>query len=94
MRFNESLPEVLCLCTMFGMHPLIAEFKEKAVHLQEVDRGDFRRRLTLYINRLSEELPHNSQKTVKEMKNLVLYNGPNDSEELREALLKKLLDFN
>lgn len=75
------------------MHPLIADFKEKVIHLQEVDRGDFRRRLTLYINRLSEELSHNDQEQVKDMKNLVLYTGPNDSEELREALLKKLLDF-
>ena len=75
------------------MNPLVAEFKEKVTYLQEVDRGDFRRRLTLYINRLSEELPHNYHKHIKDMKNLVLYTGPNDSEELREALLKKLLDF-
>ncbi len=70
------------------------EFKEKITSLQEVDRGDFRRRLTLYINRFSEELPDHSQKIIKEMKSLVLYTGPNNSEELREALLKKLLDFN
>ena len=78
---------------IFFMNSLIMEFKEKAAHLQEVDRGDFRRRLTLYINRLGEELPHNYHKHIEGMKNLVLYTGPNDSEELREALLKKLLDF-
>ncbi len=76
------------------MNPHIAEFKEKVIYLQEVDMGDFRRRLTVYINRLSEELPDNSQKIVKEMKNLVLYTGSNDPEELRESLLKKILDFN
>ena len=76
------------------MNPCIAEFKKKITYLQEVDIGDFRRRLTMYINRLGEELPDNYQQTVKEMKNLVLYTGPNDSEELRESLLKKTLDFN
>ena len=72
----------------------IKEFKDKVTCLQEVDIGDFRRRLTVYINRLSEELPDNYQKTVKEMRDLVLYTGPNDSEDLRESLLKKTLDFN
>lgn len=76
------------------MDGLIGEFKDKVTHLQEVDRGDFRRRLVVYINRLGEELPDNHQQHVKEMRNLVLYTGPNDSEELRECLLKKTLDFN
>ena len=78
---------------IFFMNLLITEFKEKVAHLQEVDRGDFRRRLTLYINRLSEELPHSDHKRITELKNLVLYTGPNDSEELRGALLKKLCNF-
>jgi len=69
----------------------IKEFTDKVTYLQEVDIGDFRRRLTLYINRLSEELPDNYQQTIKEMRKLVLYTGPNDSEELRESLLKKTL---
>ena len=75
------------------MDSRLVELKEKISSLQEVDRGDFRRRLTVYINRLSEELPDHSQKTLREMKSLVLYTGPVDSEELRESLLKKLLDF-
>ena len=60
--------EGLSLYTFFSMDPRVLEFKEKITSLQEVDRGDFRRRLTLYINRFSEELPDHSQKIIKEMK--------------------------
>lgn len=70
----------------------IQEFESQINSLQEVDIGDFRRRLTLYINRLQEELPQKPSitKTIEEMKHAVLYEPHLDIENIRESILQKI----
>ena len=63
------------------------EFKNKIQSLHEVDIGDFRRKTTLYINRLHEATGEQYPKTIEEMKKTVLYSGLTDSEEILEQLL-------
>ena len=48
----------------------IKHFKEHVTTLQEVDIGDFRRRMVLYINRLGEEI--NNDGVIQEIKSMVL----------------------
>ena len=68
----------------------MAEFKNKIQSLQEVNIGDFRRKISLYINRLSESdegLRH--PKTMIQMKNTVLYSGLTDADEILEQLMEQ-----
>ena len=84
---------------------LIEEFKNKVSDLQEVDIGDFRRRLSLYIDRLDEDLetaegageklpsPFSSDKKEElllKMKNITLYENHSDMEVIREKILSLL----
>ncbi len=65
----------------------VEEFKNQIQSLQEVDIGDFRRKIILYINRLHEATGEKYSKTIHEMKKTVLYNSLTDSEEILEQLL-------
>ena len=67
------------------MNP-IEEFKEKIENLYEVDRGDFRRRASLYLDRLIEVLPDKAP-ALLQIKNSVLYQPYCDNEELRRWIL-------
>ena len=84
---------------------LIEEFKNKVSDLQEVDIGDFRRRLSLYIDRLDEDLetaegageklpsPFSADKKeelILKMKNITLYENHSDMEVIREKILNLL----
>ena len=73
------------------MERFIKDFKNKMETLQEIDKGDFKRRTNLYINRLKETLPVENpiQKDLDEMKKAVLYSYKN-KEEIRELVLKKI----
>ena len=70
----------------------IKHFKEQIIALQEVDIGDFKRRMILYINRLGEEI--NNEDAIQEIKSVVLYEDLTDMEEIREKVLNKIRHFN
>ena len=67
------------------------QFKEQVNALQEVDIGDFRRRLILYINRLAENIKADA--LIKEIKSIVLYESCTDMEEIREKILHTVSHF-
>lgn len=71
---------------------LIDDFKNQIILLQEPELGDFRRRATLYINRLSEQM-HGKEKTLEklnQMRETTLNQPFEDPEDLREFLLETL----
>ena len=75
---------------------LINEFKEKVQNLQEVDIGDFRRRLSVYIYRLNEDLSTNDPKkkqSLNQMKNIALYEDYRDIEEIRQLIVNEIKNF-
>ena len=87
---------------------LIKEFKTKVEDLQEVDIGDFRRRLSLYIDRLEEDLdtaelagekfppPFSSEmrkQFLSKMKDAALYENLEGIEEIRQSVLDELEKF-
>ncbi len=74
------------------MNKQIKEFQNKITTLQEVDIGDFRRRLILYINRLEEDLEAKGsvKKILDEMKKITLYEIHQDLEEIRESVLQQV----
>ena len=84
---------------------LIEDFKNRVLDLQEVDIGDFRRRLSLYIDRLGEDLEtaesageslppafsaNKKEELLLKMKNIALYENLSDMEEIREKVLNLL----
>jgi len=73
------------------MKKQIQDFQEKVQNLQEVDVGDFRRRLDLYINRLKEDitLSKELQELIQSMKHETLYEH-SEIEDIREAVLQKI----
>lgn len=72
----------------------IDELKDKVQNLQEVDIGDFRRRLSMYIYRFTEELDpsiHSQQiKSLNDMKDIVLYENLQDIEDIRQSVLDEI----
>ena len=80
--------------TDFMSNP-IQEFKTQVTSLQEVDIGDFRRRLSLYISRLEEKLPYKQPITtvIEKMKHTVLYEPHQSSEDIRKSILQKISDL-
>ena len=77
------------------MNPLIQEFINKVTTLQEVDIGDFRRRLSLYITRLEEDLQAQGKikSTLNEIQYIALYKHYSDIESLRNTVLEKTLNI-
>ena len=73
------------------MNSLIQEFIHKTKTLQEVDIGDFRRRLSLYITRLKEDLQAQGKTKIRlnEIQHTTLYSHHADIETLRTAVLEK-----
>ena len=89
-------------------HSLIKEFKTQVEDLQEVDIGDFRRRLSLYIDRLEEDLdtaekageklspPFASEgrkQFLSKMKDAALYENLEGIEAIRQNVLNELEKF-
>lgn len=74
---------------------IIEEYKNKILHLQEAEMGDFRRRSALYLNRLSENFQGEpeKQKKIEDMLNLTLNEYYENIEDLRDLLLEKIQDF-
>ena len=75
---------------------LINEFKEKVQNLQEVDIGDFRRRLSVYIYRLDEDMDINDPKKkqiLDQMKNIVLYEEGQNIEDIRQSVINEVKKF-
>lgn len=76
------------------MNPQVTEFIKRLENLYEVEYGDFKRKVGLYINRLEQGVTGPQSKSViNEMRNTVLYGPIADIEIVREktiALAKKL----
>ena len=76
------------------MKEQIQEFQNKVENLQEVNIGDFRRRLDLYINRLDEDLGSKEEikNFIRSLKNEALYKHQ-EIEDIREEVLQKISFF-
>jgi len=67
----------------------IYEFADKVRWLHEPEFGDFKRKVTLYINRLAMSLSQDPQalRVLQNMRDEVLYHSPGDVEAARAQLL-------
>ena len=65
----------------------VGEFVDKVEGVYEVDFGDFKRKMGLYIMRLEEALGDSSKPVISKMKSRAIYHGDGDIEATRQDLL-------
>jgi hypothetical protein len=67
----------------------VSEFIKRVESLYEVEYGDFKRKVGLYINRLEQEFRDpQSRQIIQEMRQHVLYSPTADIETAREKTLQ------
>lgn len=65
----------------------VGEFINKVENVYEVDYGDFKRKLSLYIATLEESLGASSGPVIYKMKKRAIYTSDGDIENTRHAVL-------
>jgi hypothetical protein len=67
----------------------VSEFIKRVENLYEVEYGDFKRKVGLYINRLEQDFKDpQSRQVIQEMRQVVLYGNHPDIETAREKTLQ------
>lgn len=71
---------------------IISSFSDQIRTLHEVDYGDFKRKIALYVRRLHQKLDQDQARVVldvlQQMNTLVLYNASGQVEETRARVLE------